>query len=129
MKYFILENQKIKELSPADLFVWYRDRGLVKTSDIKYVGWFRDEFVQKRRKLGDNVFLKREDVVNKTIIALRGEVKIFEGDSIEDAIEFCKANKYSSASNGVIQSTILRNLEGKTKAGYGLTWRIESDLL
>lgn len=118
------ENRETTELNYTDLYFYYKKLGLVEMSDIKYVGWFEEEFIPNRITLGDNIFYKGEQPYDRQIIAQKGKQKL-TFSSIEKAIEYIKQNKISTASDGTIMRTILKNLQGKTKSGYKFNWSIE----
>ena len=114
----------ITDLKYTDLYFYYKNLGLVQMSDIKYVGWFEEEFIPNRIALGDNIFYEGQEPYDRQLVAQKGKQKL-TFSSIEEAINYIKENKISSASLGTIKSTIFRNLTGKSKSAYGMKWEIK----
>lgn len=124
-KYWIVEpNAEPRLIENIDLYFKYKSMKLVDSTDIKYVGWFDEEFIPYRMDCGDSIFFEQEKPFLKILTTVYKGIS-YSFFSIEEVVFFLKENNLSKAADGVIKRSVINNLIGKTKQSYGLNWSIK----
>ena len=123
--YIDYKTKTIYELDAMALYGFYKDKGI----DLKpysYSKGFEQDFIEPRIAAGDPLFKNQnlssieKGIVMRHITNSKGA----KFSTLEDAVAYAKENKLSAASDGVIKANIKKNIDGKQKVAYGLSWSI-----
>ena len=128
MSSYILVNEESKKLdyyNGVSLMTKYLKEDYFDMSDIKEVDDI-DFLINDLRYRGVLLFnVSKINSVKAYKVKTKIGVSYLEFDSVLAAVNYCKEAKLSSAGDSYIKNTIMKNLNGKTKSAYGLSWTLE----
>jgi hypothetical protein len=123
--YIEYATKTIYELDIPALYSFYKCKG-IDAKDVGYKSGFEVDFINPRIAAGDPLFKNQNLSTIEKGLTMRfiTNSKGAKFATLEDAVAYAKQNKLSAASDGVIKANIKKNIDGKQKVAYGLTWSI-----
>jgi hypothetical protein len=132
MSNYLLVNKETETLeyyNELSLSYKYLMEGLFDMSDIKEVGNI-DFLIEDLRFRGILLFnVSQINNLEAYSIETKTGASVLNFDSVYAAIDYCKQKKLSTAGDSYIKNTLIKNLTGKTKSAYGLSWTFKSHKL
>lgn len=123
MKSFLVFDRHLHKaylLTAAEAFGFFADRGLLTISDMPFTAAIiEDLYFNTEYQVYPEGF-NRE--IQPSFIEIHLGSHSF--GNITEAVEFFKENNYTSASDGVVYSTVKRAVVGATKSAYGLSCNV-----
>jgi hypothetical protein len=121
--YFILkeDTKTLEYYTSGSLFIKYSREKFCHMNEIKEVG--NIDFLIDRLRYNGVMIFEITKIQNPQVYkVISGNITF---NSIKEAVEYCQANKLSTAAESYIKTAIMKNLMNKTKTAYGRTWQFK----